>query len=333
MKAMVYEQYGPPEVLQLKDVETPTPADNEILIKIHATTVTAGDCELRRFDFPPLFWLPVRIMFGLRKPKIQILGQEFAGVVEAVGRDVTAFQVGDAVFGPAAINMGAHAAYICLPDTAPLALKPDNMSHAQAAGVPTGGLNSLHFLGKVNIQPGEKVLINGAGGSIGTFGVQLAKHSGAEVTAVDSAGKLDMLRSLGADHVIDYKKEDFTRNGETYDVIFDVACKGSVARCIRSLTPRGRYVAATPTVAVMMQGAWLLRTSSKRAITGLADYPVEDLLTLKELIEAGVLKTAIDRQYSLAEMAEAHRYVEMGEKKGCVVILTVAGAEVEGLKG
>lgn len=324
MKAIVLTNYGPPDALQLQDIDKPTPRDNEVLIKVHASTVTAGDCEFRRVAFPIWIAIPLRLYMGITKPrKPIILGQELAGEIEAVGKDVTQFKVGDAVFGSTGFSFGGYAEYNCLPaeseDTV-LALKPTNMTYAEAAGVPTGGLESLHFLRHANIQPGQTILINGAGGSIGTFGIQLAKHYGAVVTAVDSAAKLDMLRSIGADHVIDYKQEDFTKRGETYDVIFDVIGTSSFSGSIKSLKPNGRYLIANPRMSKMIRGMWTSRTSSKKVIFALAGRKTEDLIHLKELIEAGHLKTIIDKTYPLEQTAEAHRYVETGQKAGHVII-------------
>ena len=313
-------------MLQLREIEKPIPKDNEVLIRIHATTVTAGDCEVRRMDLPMLFRLPMRMYVGVRRPKrIAILGSEVAGVIEAVGKDVDSFKVGDQVFGSAGFNMGANAEYICL-SIAPggtdssLAIKPANMTFDEAATVPFGGRDALHFLRKANIQRGQKVLINGAGGSIGTYGVQLAKLDGAEVTAVDSAVKLDMLRSLGADHVIDYTQEDFTARGETYDVIFDVVGKSSFTHSMASLRDGGFYLLANPRLSHMLRGAWASRRSGKTVVSQVASGAVEDLVYLRELIEAGELRTVIDRRYPLEQTAEAHRYVEAGGKLGNVVI-------------
>ena len=326
MKAIVWTKYGPPDVLQLKEVEKPTPKDNEVLIRIYATTVTAGDCELRSLKHPIFISLPLRIYVGLRKPKrITILGQELAGEIEAVGKDVKLFKEGDQVFAATGFSMGAYAEYICLPEEPKemaglLAIKPANMTYEEAAAVPTGGLEALHFLRKGNIQSGQKVLINGAGGSIGTFAVQLARHFGAKVTGVDSTGKLDMLRSIGADQVIDYTREDFTKSGQTYDVIFDVVGKSSFSRSIRSLKQNGRYLLANPGLSQMVRGRWTSMRSSKKVIFGAASGTTEDLIFLKELIEAGKLKAVIDRRYPLEQTAEAHRYVETGQKKGNVVI-------------
>jgi len=320
MKAIVYTKYGPPDVLELKEVEKPTPKDNEVLVKVHAATVTAGDCELRRFDISILFWLFVRIMFGLRKPRKKILGQELAGEIVSVGKEVTQFKKGDSIFAATEMRLGAYAEYACLPSTYAMAIKPANMSYEEAATVPTGGLNALHFLRKGNIQSGQKVLINGAAGSIGTYAVQIAKSFGAEVTGVDSTRKLDMLRSIGADQVIDYTQEDFTKSGETYDIIFDVVGKSSFSRSIRSLKKKGFYLLANPKLSQMVRGLWVLMINKKKVMTGLASYRTEDLKYLKELIEAGKIKPVIDRRYPLEQTAEAHRYVEKGHKKGNVVI-------------
>jgi NADPH:quinone reductase-like Zn-dependent oxidoreductase len=323
MKAMIWTKYGPPEVLQLQEVEKPVPKDNEVLIKIHATTVFAGDTELRSLKIPIYFWIYGRIMFGLRRPKIKILGQELAGEIEAVGKDVTRFKIGDQVFGATGMGLGTYAEYVCFPEEGVLTLKPSNMNFEEAAAVPVGGLNALHFLRKGNIQPGQKVLINGAGGSIGTFAVQLAKHFGAEVTVVDNTRKLDMLRSIGADQVIDYTQEDFTQSGQTYDVIFDVVGKASFSGCIRSLNENGVYLQAVVALSRIVRGRWTSWRSNKKVIGGLASYRTEELIFLKELIETGKIKTIIDRRYPLEQMVEAHRYVETGDKTGHVII-TVA---------
>ena len=326
MKAIVWTKYGPPDVLQLKEVEKPTPKDNELLIRIHATTVTAGDCELRSLNLPLMFGLPLRMYAGLIRPKrVTILGTELAGEIEAVGKDVRLFKEGDQVFGSAGLGFGANAEYICLPEKPEgmeggVTAKPANMTYEEAATVPFGGRDALHFLRRGNLQSGQKVLINGAGGSIGTFAVQLAKHFGAEVTAVDSTAKLDMLRSLGADQVIDYTQEDFTRSGETYDVIFDVVGKSSFSRSMRSLTENGFYLLSNPGLSHMVRGPWTSMTSSKKVILEAASGTIEDLVFLRELIEAGKIRTVIDRRYPLEQTAEAHRYVETGRKQGNVVI-------------
>ncbi len=328
MRAVVWTKYGPPDVLQLQEVEKPTPKDNEILIKIFATTVTAGDCEVRSLKFPIYLSLPMRIWLGLLKPRgTAILGTELAGEVEAVGKDVTRFKAGDPVFGSTGLGFGTNAEYICLPE-APgemeggVEIKPANMTFAEAATVPFGGRDALHFLRKGNIQRGQKILINGAGGSIGTFAVQLAKHFGAEVTAVDSGAKLEMLLSIGADHVIDYTQEDYTQNGEVYDIIFDVVGRISFSHSAKSITPNGIYLLANPPPQ-MLPALWTKMTSSQQVVMQTASGTAEDLIFLRELIEAGKIKTIIDRTYPLAQIVEAHRYVETGQKAGNLVI-TVA---------
>jgi len=324
MKAIVWSKYGSPDGLQLQEVNKPIPKDNEVLIRIAATTVTAGDCEMRGLKFPILMQIPLRLYNGLRKPsKITVLGQELAGEIEAVGRDVKLFKKGDQVFATTGLGFGAYAEYICLPEAAKmgvLAIKPANMTFEEAAAVPTAGLEALHFLRRGNIQNGQKVLIIGAGGSIGTFAVQLARYFGAEVTGVDSAGKLDMLRSIGADHVIDYTREDFTKRAETYDVIFDVMGRSSFSGSIKSLKQNGRYLIGNPGLGQIIRGWWISARSSQKVIIGAGNQKTEDLIFLKELIEAGKIKSVIDRCYPLEQVPEAHRYVETGQKKGNVVI-------------
>ncbi|MBE7435474.1 MAG: NAD(P)-dependent alcohol dehydrogenase [Anaerolineales bacterium] len=324
MKVIVWTKYGSPDVLQLKEIAKPSPKANEVLIKIHATTVTAGDCETRNLKMPILIGLPMRMYVGLRKPnRITVLGQELAGEIEAIGKDVKRFKTGDQVFGTTGLGFGAYAEYICLPEESTmgvLATKPANMTYDEAAAVPTGGLEALHFIRKGNIQRGEKVLVIGAGGSIGTFAVQLAKYFGAEVTGVDSTGKLEMLHSIGADDVIDYTHEDFTRNGEIYDVIFDVPGTSSFSGSIGSLKQYGRYLLANPGLSHTLQGPWTSMRSGKKVFFGAASQKTEDLIFLRDLTEAGQLKAVIDRSYPLEQIAEAHRYVETGQKKGNVVI-------------
>lgn len=323
MKAMVWTKYGSADVLQLKEVEKPTPKDNEVLIKVHAATVTIADCELRQMKGMLLLMLAFRIYAGVLKPKrVTILGQELAGEIEAVGRDVTKFKKGDQVFAPCLLRLGAYAEYKCLPESYPV-LKPASLTYEEAATIPTGGINGLDFLRAGNVQAGESILINGAGGSIGTYALQLAKTLGAKVTCVDSAGKLDMLRSIGADRVIDYRQEDFTKNGETYDVIIDVIGQSPFSRSIRSLKPKGRYVLGNPSIASSIRARWTRMTMGKKVIVAIARYKPEYYTFLKELMEAGKLKSVIDRRYPLEQLAEAHRYVEAGYKKGNVVI-TVA---------
>ena len=324
MKAIVWTKYGSPDVLQPREIAKPTPKDNEVLIKIYATTVAAGDCEARNLKMPVLIRLPMRMYVGLRKPKrITILGQELAGEIEAIGKDVKRFKVGDQVFGTTGLGFGSYAEYICLPERSAmgvLATKPANMTYEEAAAVPTGGLEALHFIRKGNIQHGEKVLVIGAGGSIGTFAVQLAKYFGAEVTGVDSTSKLEMLRSIGADHVIDYTQENFTRNGETYDVIFDVPGKSSFSESIRSLKQNGRYLLVNPGLSHTLRAPWASMRSGRKVIFRAGSLKTEDLIFLRDLIEAGQIKAVVDRRYSLEQIVEAHRYVDTGHKKGNVVI-------------
>ena len=324
MKAIVWTKYGPPEGLELREVEKPTLKANEVLIKIAATTVTAGDCEMRSLKIPALFRFPMRIYNGLLKPKkITILGQELAGEIESTGKDVKLYKQGDQVFATTGLGFGAYAEYICLPEATRmgvLARKPVNMTYEEAAAIPTGGLEALHFLRKADIHPGQKVLIIGAGGSIGTFAVQLARYFGAEVTGMDSTRKLDMLRSIGADYVIDYTREDFTKSTATYDVIIDVMGKGRFSACIKSLNQNGRYLIGNPGLVQIVRGRWTSMRSSKKVIIGAAIQKNEDLVYLKNLIEAGKIKPVIDRCYPLEHIAEAHRYVDTGEKKGNVVI-------------
>jgi NADPH:quinone reductase-like Zn-dependent oxidoreductase len=325
MKAIVWTEYGPPGVLQLKEVEKPTPKDNEVLIRIYATTVTAGDCEMRRMETAIQYRILMRMYVGLRRPKrITILGMELAGEIESVGKEIRKFKKGDQVFAATGfVGTGACAEYICLPEepeAGVVAIKPANMTYEEAAPVPVGGHEALCFLRQGNVQSGKKVLINGAGGTIGTFAIQLAKYFGAEVTGVDSTRKLDMLRSIGADQVIDYTQEDFTKSGETYDFILDVVSKSSFSGSLRSLKQNGCYLIANPGLSQMVRGRWTSRRSSKKVLFGAASPKTEDLLFLKELIEAGKIKSVIDRTYPLEQTAEAHRYVETGHKKGHVVI-------------
>lgn len=307
MKAVICTKYGPPEVLRLAEFEKPVPQHNEVLIKIHATTVHIGDTKIRGFrpgmgalDF--LVKPFMRIAVGFTGPRRKILGMELSGEIEAVGKDVTRFSKGDLVFGPTEMRFGAHAEYICLPEDWALAIKPSNMTHEEAAAVPNGAVTALKILRKVNVQPGQKVLVYGASGSVGTFAVQLARIMGAEVTGVCSAANLEMVRSLGADDVIDYTTTDFTRNGERYDVILDAVGKLSRSQVKGSLTTSGRYLNVL--------------TDSGTSMKMYAD----DLITLKEYIEAGKLRTVIDRRYSLEQIVEAHRYVDQGRKKGNVVV-------------
>ena len=325
MKAIVCTRYGPPDVLQLAEVEQPTPKNNEVLIRIHAATVARGDCELRGLNVPILMGLTMRMAFGFRGPRRKILGQELAGEVESVGRNVKQFRKGDQVFALTGLHLGAYAEYDCLPEDGLVATKPSNMTYEEAAAVPVGGLHAFHFLSRGDIQNGQKVLIIGAGGSIGTFAVQISKSLGAEVTGVDSTGKLDGVRSIGADHVIDYTREDFTKGGETYDVIFDAVGKGSFSGCVRSLKENGVYLLGNPGLSQQVRAKWASMTSSKKVIGGMLSYKSEDLIHLRELIEAGKVKSVIDRRYPLEEIVEGHRYVDTGKKTGNVVITVGSG--------
>jgi NADPH:quinone reductase-like Zn-dependent oxidoreductase len=328
MKAIVCTEYGPPEVLQLKEVEKPTPKDNEVLIRIDATVVGPAECAARKGD--PFV---MRFITGLRRPKVATPGAELAGEIEEAGKDVVRFKEGDQVFGSVATGGGTYAEYICLPEEGALAMKPANMTYGEAAAVCDGALTALPFLRDAgNIQSGQKALINGASGSIGTFAVQLAKYFGAEVTGVCSTTNLDMVKSLGADEVIDYTKEDFTRAGKTYDLIFDVVAKSSFSRCKSLLKKNGIYLSTFPALPTVLQMLWTSKIGSKKAMfvsTGLrpSSEKTRDLIFLKELIEAGKVKSVIDRRYPLEQVAEAHRYVEKGHKKGNVVITVVRDHE------
>ena len=322
MKAIVHTEYGPPDELQLKEVEKPVPKDNEVLIKIHATTVTSSDCNVRNLTFAPKWSvLPMRMQFGLRKPKINRLGIDLAGEIEAVGKDVKQYKTGDQVFGRSEPAFGAHAEYICIPENGVLTSKPANMTWEEAAPLPLAGGTALYFvrdLGK--IQAGQKVLINGASGGIGTFAVQLAKYYGAEVTGVCSTANVEMVKSLGADRVIDYTREDLARSGETYDVVFDAVGKISFSRCKDLLKEKGLYLNTLPTLAIILQTLWTSMIGGKKVKFGDALGKAENLVFLRELAEAGKLRTVIDRRYPLEQTAEAFRYVEKGHKKGNVVI-------------
>jgi NADPH:quinone reductase-like Zn-dependent oxidoreductase len=321
MKAVLLTEYGSPDGLQLQEVAKPTPKDRQVLIRIHAATVSAGDCEIRTLKFP--FWLalPIRLYLGFNKPRRIILGQELAGEVEALGKDVTRFKVGDRVFATTGLNLGAYAEYTTLSQGSAVAIIPAALTYEEAAAVPVGGLEALHFLRHAHIQSGQKVLIYGAGGSIGTMAVQLARYFGAgDVTAVDSAEKLDMLRSIGADHVIDYMQEDFTRSGDAYDIILDVVGKSPFFRSLSALNPNGHYLLANPGLSQTVRAPWASRMTGKHIFLRAADPKTEDLRFLGELLEAGKIKVVIDKHYLLEQAAEAHRYVEAGHKKGNVIL-------------
>lgn len=320
MKAIVWTKYGSPDGLQLQEVTKPVPKDDEVLIRIRATTVTAGDCELRSSKFPFWLWLPLRLVVGFRRPKrITILGQELAGDIESTGSHVTRFKAGDPVLAWAGLHLGGYAEYTCLRETAMMAIKPSNLTYEQASAVPVGGLEAWYFLRKANVRPNEKVLIYGAGGSIGTFAVQLAKYFGAEVTGVDRSDRLEMLRSLGADHVIDYTRENFTQSEQRYDVIIDVIGKSPFSGSLGVLTPQGRYL-SNPSLSRGIRGKWLTRNKDKQVMLGTGDQNIANLHSLLGLLEAGKIKTVIDRCYPLEQAAEAHRYVDGGNKKGNVIL-------------
>jgi len=315
MKAAVYTQYGSPEVLRVKQVEKPLPQKNEILLRIRATSVNSGDWRLRKAD--PY---AVRLFFGLLKPKKNILGSVFSGEVESVGEDVKQFKVGDIVFGHTDMSFGSYAEYISLPEDGSIALKPSNISHNEAAVIPFGGVAALHFLKKAKIQPGQKVLVVGASGSVGSAAVQLAKSFGADVTGVCSTANIALVKSIGANKVIDYTKEDFAGNGETYDVIFDAVNAISVSRSMKSLNKNGIMILSAAGMSEMLQGLWISMTSNKRVLTGVISHKAADIIFLKELIEAGKFKPVIDRTYPLEQIAEAHAYAEKGHKKGNIAI-------------
>ncbi|MEH7453012.1 NAD(P)-dependent alcohol dehydrogenase [Gottfriedia acidiceleris] len=321
MKAIICTKYGPPEVLQITEVEKPKIKDDEVLIKIHATTVTAGDVKLRSSDFPYMYWLLSRLMFGLTKPKNQIPGCELAGEIVTVGKNVRNFKTGDQVFGYSGFTFGANAEYISLHEEGVLAKKPINMSFEQAAAVPVGALTALHFLRRSIIQNGQKVLIYGASGSVGTYAIQLAKYFGTEVTALCSTSNLELVRALGAIEVIDYTNEDLAKSKKTFDIIFDTVGKSSFSNCKRLLNKDGVYlISAVWKLSVYFQAIWSNLISNKKAILGVANMNNEDLNYIKALIEADKLKAVIDRHYPLDQIVEAHRYVEKGHKKGNVVI-------------
>jgi NADPH:quinone reductase-like Zn-dependent oxidoreductase len=325
MKAIIWTKYGSPDVLQLREVEKPVPKDNEVLIKIHAATASTPDSEMRRLKLPLFFAVALRLYFGLIKPtRVTILGGEFAGEVESVGKDVKEYKPGDQVFGYTALSMGTYAEYMCIPAGPSgmggvFAKKPVNMSYEEAAAVPFGGLEALHVLGRIDTQGGKKILIVGAGGSIGTWTVQLAKLYGMEVTGVDHASKLEMVRSIGADYVIDYTKENYTKNGKKYDAIMDTIDKSPFAGSLRSLNENGAYLNANPTLFERILMGSVLK-NNKKILTWTGGYSTKNLLILKELIEQGKLKSVIDRSYPLEQIVEAHRYVDAGLKKGNVVV-------------
>ena len=315
MRAITYSRYGPPDVLRLTAVIRPEPKDDEILIRVRAAEATKSDCEMRSFTYSvKWFWLPLRIALGVRKPRRQILGGYFSGEIESLGKDVSTFSVGDHVFGTAGLRLGAYGEYVALPARYTIVAKPNNMSFAEAAAVPLGGLNALHFMRRAKIRAGERVLINGAGGSIGAHAVQIAKSMGAEITAVDSTIKEGLLRRLGADHFVDYTKEDFAGRGQTYDLIFDMVPGSSYTACIEALSPNGRYLSGNPRLSVMLRSPLTTRFTSKTATFAFAGETSEELLALKEMIEGGTIGSIVDRVFPMEQAADAHRLVETEQR-------------------
>ncbi|UCC92641.1 MAG: NAD(P)-dependent alcohol dehydrogenase [Thermoplasmata archaeon] len=330
MKAVVTTRYGPPDVLEFRELPRPVPKAGQVLIRTAAATVTKGDCEFRALDLPLSLRLMIRLFFGLRRPRRKVLGQEISGEIVQVGKEVTSYKVGDQVFGSTGASFGAWAEYACLPEKAVMTTLPSNMTFEEAATVPLGGLESLHFLGEGNIREGSMVLINGSGGSIGTYGIQIAKSMGAEVTAVDAGTKLDMMRSIGADHVIDYQEEDFTENGVKYDTIFDVVGEAPFPKLLDSLSQGGTFLIANPKRAHKGSGRRLARRTGKRVVSAYTVQRTEDLVHLKGLIEEDKIRSVIDRRYPLEQVPDAHRYVETGQKQGNVVINVWDGTETGG---
>ena len=315
MKAIEVTKYGAPEFLQMTEVEKPSPKENEVLIKIHASAVSSGDARMRRAD--PFI---IRFIFGFKRPRKPVLGVVVAGEIEAIGKEVTNYKIGDQVFGSSGMKFGAHAEYVSVPEDAVLALKPVNMTFEEAASIPFGATASMHFLRIANIQPGQKVLIYGASGALGTMAVQLAKNYGAELTAVCSTANVELMKSLGADHVIDYTREDFTQNGEKYDVVFDTIGKVPLKQALNSLNEKGYLLLASAGIGTMIGGSVRSLFISKRIVSGVIKETVKDMNFFKQLIEKGSLKAVVDRVYPLEQIAEAHAYVDKGHKKGNVII-------------
>jgi NADPH:quinone reductase-like Zn-dependent oxidoreductase len=325
MRAAVYQRYGSPDVVEVREVSKPTPRDDEILIRTHATTVTSGDWRARSLTMPVGFGLLGRLVFGVSRPRQPILGTELAGEVESVGKGATKFNAGDQVFAFSGAGMGCHAEYKCMPEDGAVALKPTNLAYEEAAALSFGGTTALGFLRRAKVRSGERVLINGASGGVGTAAVQLAKHFGAHVTGVCGAANVDLVISLGADHVINYAEEDFTASGETYDIIVDTAGTAPFSRSNTSLRERGRLLLVLGGLPDMLRIPWVAMTSSKQVIAGPAAVRAEDLRFLAHLAEAGDFKPLIDRRYPFEQIAEAHRYVDTGRKRGNVVITLVHG--------
>jgi NADPH:quinone reductase-like Zn-dependent oxidoreductase len=326
VKAYTYDRFGPPEVLTMKEVPKPVPGDHEVLVRIHATTVTAGDWRVRSLEVPKGFGLLSRLALGVSRPRQPILGSELSGEIEATGKAVTRFRVGDEVFGFTGTRMGCHAEYRCLPEAGhgrndeAVALKPANLGYEEAAALSFGGTTALSFFRKAKLQHGEKVLVVGASGGVGTAAVQLARHLGARVTGVCSTANLDLVRAIGAQGVIDYTKEDFTRSGERYDVIFDATGTAPFSRCEASLAAGGRLLVVLGSLPEMLRAPWVSLVTRKKVIGGVTSWSVEDLRLLATLAEAGQFTPVVDRRYRFEEMVEAHRYVDAGHKRGNVVV-------------
>ena len=321
MKAITYERYGPPQVLRLAELSTPVPGDDEVLIKVHAAEATKADCEMRSFRFSVRwFWLPLRLALGVRRPRRRVLGAYFAGEVARVGRDVTSFKAGDQVFGTSGLRLGAYGEFIAVPARATIVEKPRNMSFTDAAAVPMGGLNALHFMRLARIRPGDHVLILAAGGSIGAHAVQIAKAMGAEVTGVDHGTKAAFLRRLGADHVVDYRTDDALAIAGRYDVVFDMVPGSSLMAAIRALRPGGRYLNGNPRLAVLLGAPFVRRFTSKTATCAFARETRDELLALKGMIEDGAIASIVDRVLPMSEAVEAHRLVESEARLGAIVL-------------
>jgi NADPH:quinone reductase-like Zn-dependent oxidoreductase len=329
MQAVIYNEYGAPDVLHMETVETPTPKADEVLIRIHATSIGFGDLMARNmgnvtprsFNMPAPLWFITKIVLGWRKPKNRILGAEIVGVVEAIGDDVTNFKVGDEVFAYPGQGFGGYAEYRTMPADGMVAHKPANISFEEAATIPYGAMTAMNLLKKANIQAGQKVLINGASGSIGSYAVQLAKHYGAEVTGVCGAPRMAMVRELGADHVIDYKQEDFTQDDVQYDVILDVLGRLPFSKARKALTPNGRMIKASFKMGALLRNIWTARFGTQKLICSLSMENQAQLEQVKDLVEAGTIKTVLDRSFPLAQATEAHRYIESGAKTGNVVLV------------
>jgi len=321
MKAIVYTEYGSPDVLWVKEIKKPLPKDDELLICVYSAEITKADCEMRSFNFAvKWFWVPLRLALGVFKPKKQVLGGYFSGVIESIGKNVSKFKKGDQIFGTTRMRFGAYGEYLCLPENYTIVKKPNNMSYNEAAAVPLGGLNALHFMRKANIKKDEKILINGAGGSIGTFAVQIAKDMGAEVTAVDSSIKEKMLMDIGADHFVDYSKDNVTKNGQTYDVIFNMVANSRYVDFIKILNSNGRYLIGNPRLSDMFRSIFISKFTDKTVIFTFAGEKEEELITLKSMIEEGKIKSAVDKIYSYNQVVEAHQRVETEQRLGIVIL-------------